>query len=316
MTALEPEDRDWLAQALPQDVVFDEPMARHTTLRVGGPAEALVRPASREDLVRLIRWADARGIACLPLGAGSNILVRDRGISGIVVLLDRCLREIVTGNAGAERPLVKAGAGLKLSALCAYGLKHGLQGFNFALGIPGTVGGSLWVNAGTGDACMGDLLESVTVLLPAGRVRTMGKAMLHFSYRKMAWPAELKIERGRQPIILEAAFRLRKGKRDSLRKEAGRLLKHRNRRQPWTLPSAGCIFKNPPGERSAGELIDLAGLKGKRIGDAEISTKHANFIVNRGRAAAADILALVDLATDAVYEHHRVKLETEVKIVG
>ncbi len=308
--------RTWLTESYAGDVTFEEPMANHTSFKVGGPADALVRPKKRDDLVRLVRWASEHGITYMPIGAGSNILVRDSGIRGIVILLDGCLQAIAEKNPASGHPVVVAGAGVKLPALCAYALKHGFKGFNFILGIPGTVGGGLRVNAGAGGRSMGDVVETVGLLMPGGSIRTLQKTDLHFSYRNLDLPPELTTEPGSTPIILEADFCLKQAGKPGIRQEARQILKLRNAHQPWTAPSAGCIFKNPVGNRSAGQLIDMAGLKGKRIGDAQVSPKHANFIVNRGQATAGDILALMDLIRTSVYERYRIKLEAEVRIVG
>jgi UDP-N-acetylmuramate dehydrogenase len=308
--------RRWLTDTFADDVRFEEPLSKHTSFQVGGPAEALVRPKRKDDLVRLVQWAAEHGIAYMPLGAGSNILVRENGIEGLVIMLENCLASIVGNDPTSAGLRITAGAGVKLAGLCAYAIKNGLKGLNFALGIPGSVGGSIRVNAGTGDGCMGDVVESVILLMPKGSFRRLEKAELVFSYRKLDWPADSAFEADCDPIILEAAFRLKRVDGHGLKKEAEQIMKQRNRQQPWTAKSAGCIFKNPPGERSAGQLIDMAGLKGKSIGDAEVSTRHANFIINKGRATADDVLALMDLVRSVVLQRYHILLETEVRIVG
>ena len=308
--------RAWLTDTFAGNVRFEEPMSRHTSFRVGGPAEALVRPAAKDDLVRLVRWAAEQGIDYMPLGAGSNILVRQTGIRGLVIALDSCLDVIRENDAAAAEPRITAGAGVNLSGLCARALKKGLKGLNFALGIPGTVGGGIRVNAGTRDGCMGDLVESITLLMPQGSFRRLAKTELFFSYRKLDWPAEPAFWANRDPIILEAALGFQRADKQDLQKEAQQIMRERKTHQPWTAKSAGCIFKNPAGERSAGQLIDMAGLKGKRIGDAQVSTRHANFIINKGQATADDVLALMDLVRSTVSQRYQIQLETEVRIVG
>ncbi|MEK6196317.1 MAG: UDP-N-acetylmuramate dehydrogenase [Deltaproteobacteria bacterium] len=316
MMSLDQTAKTWLTDTFADDVTFEEPMSRHTSFQVGGPAEALVRPKDKADLIRLVQWATEHGIAYMPLGAGSNILVRENGIQGIVILLTGCLLSIAHNKAAATAPCITAGAGVKLADVCSYALKHGLQGFNFAMGIPGTLGGSIRVNAGTSGGCMGDVVESVTLLMPQGSFRSLNKTNLAFSYRKLDWPIDTTFETGCEPIILEAVLGLQQVDQHSIKNEAGRILKQRNKHQPWAASSAGCVFKNPLEGRSAGQLIDMAGLKGKRIGDAEVSTKHANFIINKGRATANDVLALIDLIQSIVYERFHIQLETEVRIVG
>lgn len=308
--------RAWLTENFGPDVRYDEPMRRHTSFRVGGPAEALVRPRSKDDLVRLVCWAAEKDLACMPLGAGSNILVRETGIKGIVIGLDSCLTGIAEKTPDAVAANVTAGAGAKLAGLCAYALKQGLQGLNFAIGIPGTVGGSIRVNAGTRAGSMANVVESISLLLPNGALRHLEKTEVVFSYRKLEWPKDAAFETKGEPIILEATLRLERGDKHDLKNEAEQIMRQRKKQQPWTQASAGCIFKNPGGKRSAGQLIDTAGLKGKRIGDAEVSTQHANFIINRGRATADDVLALMELVRSTVFRCHRIQLETEVKIVG
>ena len=306
----------WLTETFSTDVRFEEPMSRHTSFRVGGPAEALIRPRSKHDLVRLIRWAAEKGIACMPLGAGSNILVRENGIKGIVVALDNCLTSIVENDPTAAAPQITAGAGAKLAGLCSYALKQGFKGLNFAIGIPGTIGGGIRVNAGTQAGCMADVIESINLLMPQGALRNVAKRDLFFSYRQLDWPGDEAFETSGDPIILEAVLRLERGDKQALKKEAEQLMQQRKHEQPWTDASAGCIFKNPGQGQSAGQLIDRAGLKGKAVGDAAVSTRHANFIINKGRATADDVLALIDLVRSTVRRRHQIQLETEVRIVG
>jgi len=308
--------KTWLTDTFAQNVIFGEPMSRHTSFRVGGPAEAFVTPAKRDDLVRLVQWAYEHGIAYMTLGAGSNILVKDGGIDGIVILLNRCLKTIVQTESASRHPIVTAEAGVKLTTLCSYAADRGLKGMNCSLGIPGTVGGGIQVNAGTRYGCLGDLVESIRLLLPGGTTRIIAKKDLHFSYRTLDWPVDMAGKPGNMPVILEGSFRLERADKRDIRNEAEQILKHRKQSQPWRTPNAGCIFKNPDAGQSAGQLIDIAGLKGRRIGDAEVSTTHANFIVNRGRASAGDILALMDLIRKTVYEHSHIQLEAEVRIVG
>ena len=314
--ALDPIARAWLRDTFADGLKFEEPMSQHTSFRVGGPAEALIKPRGKDDLVRLVRWAAQQGIDYLPLGAGSNILVRDTGIRGLVIVLDGCLTSIAASEPAPGAAYITAGAGAKLAGLCSFAIRNGLQGFNFALGIPGTVGGGIRVNAGTQAGCMGDVVEAVSALMPEGSIQRFEKEELAFSYRKLNWPDKTALEPGSDPIIIEAVVSLQAGDKDELQREAERIMQQRKSTQPWTAASAGCIFKNPAGGRSAGQLIDMAGLKGKRIGDAEVSPVHANFIVNRGKATADHVLALMDLVTATVFQRFQIQLETEVNIVG
>lgn len=189
-----------------------------------------------------------------------------------------------------------------------YAMDQGLAGLSFALGIPGAVGGALKMNAGAWGECMADSTNSIRVLNPCGDVVSMSRDQLRFSYRR------LDLEEG--TIILSCQFKLKHADREVLRKEAIRMQKRRRLSQPLSLPSAGCVFRNPPGQKAAGEIIDRAGLKGLRVGEAEVSIKHANFIVNKGHAKASDVLDLIRQIQETVFERFGINLELEVTIVG
>jgi UDP-N-acetylmuramate dehydrogenase len=312
--ALDSGAKRWLIERFGKDVRFDEPMAKHTSFQVGGPADAYVRPVNIEKLIMLMEWTKNKAIPYLVVGGGTNLLVQDNGIRGVVVALTRCLREIVCSVTETNRVLVTAMAGANLQALCRFALQNGLAGMNFALGIPGTVGGGIVMNAGTPAGAIGDVLDRVKVLMPTGEIKTFGREDLDIGYRRLTWP-DGDMDRGRK-IILEGRFRLRPADGELLQKEAAAILQNRKTKQPWGLPSAGSFFKNPASGKSAGELIDLAGLKGQQIGDAAVSSKHANFIVNTGNASAADIIALMQYVQKTVFGKFNVHLEPEVKIVG
>lgn len=310
---MQPEWRNWLSKTLNAAVRFDEPMAAHTTLGVGGAAWAFAVPESLSQLQDLIRGAVERRIPYQVIGSGSNILVKDGGIPGLVICLNRCLSRIEETGRG-RKAMVSAMAGVRLPVLCGFAQRRGLAGLEFAWGIPGTVGGAVFMNAGTGSGAMADVVQSVSVLLPENRIRRLGKDELSFSYRRLTCPVP-DWDRG-GAIILEATLGLTPENPGVLREKAARMLRKRRETQPVSAKSAGSFFKNPAGGRSAGELLDRAGLKGMRIGGAQISPRHANFIINLGNATAADILALMETARQAVLEKFGVDLETEVKIVG
>ncbi len=316
--ALSEQDRRWLQRTAPGAVRFDEPMARHTTLRVGGPAEALVRPRDVAQLRELVSGAAQRGLPLLVLGRGSNLLVTDGGIEGMVIELS-ALHTITLREApepGGTRS-VTALAGARLAALCRFALSRGLAGLEFAVGIPGSVGGAVAVNAGTADGSMGDVLTSVTVMTPGGDLHRLSADRLSFGYRRFALPPELAEDgSGRRAVIVSGAFRLRPSDPARIRSRARRLARTRLRKQPLARPSAGSFFKNPPGREPAGRLIEAAGLKGRRVGDAAVSRRHANFIVNLGRATSSDVLALADQVQREVQARFGVRLEPEVVIVG
>ncbi|MFZ0133066.1 MAG: UDP-N-acetylmuramate dehydrogenase [Desulfobacterales bacterium] len=306
--------KNWLGEHFGRRVRFEEPMARHTWFKVGGPAEALVTPADTNALARLLTWCRDSRIPWLILGSGSNLLVRDGGIAGVVISLSRCLKEIELAESGSGIH-VTAQAGVKLPVLCRYCIAHGFSGLNFALGIPATVGGAIVMNAGTARGSMADVLESLGCLHPDGRRVRFARRDLAFSYRRLALkPGGAGC--GQDPVIVEGTFALQPADRKMLADEAARILKERAARQPIDQPSAGCFFKNPPAGRSAGELIDKAGLKGRQIGGARVSEKHANFIVNAGGATAGDILDLMELVQGRVSAEFGIDLVPEVKIVG
>jgi UDP-N-acetylmuramate dehydrogenase len=306
----------WLERRFKHNVKFDEPMSRHTSLRVGGPVEAFVTPENVEDLKTLVKWSWGRGLFYLIIGKGTNLLVKDNGIHGIAIALTKCLKTIDQTDINADEVIVTAMAGANLKTLCAYALKKGLEGMNFALGIPGTVGGGIIMNAGTSHGSMENVLKSIDVLLPSGHTRRIKRETLDFNYRKLSWIPELTDGHFDQTVILDGRFRLCPSDPEALKKTAREILRTRKQRQPIGWPSAGCFFKNPVSGESAGQLIEMAGLKGKSFGGAEISSKHANFFINRHNASAADFLTLMDLAEKAVLDKFDVHLEREVKIVG
>jgi UDP-N-acetylmuramate dehydrogenase len=306
----------WLESRFGDNVKFCEPMSRHTSLRVGGPAEALVSPENLEDLKALVEWSWNSGLSYLIIGEGTNLLVKDSGIKGIVIVLTKCPKTIVQTGRKADGLIIAASASVPMRSLCAYALKQGLEGMNFALGIPGTIGGGIMMNAGTSHGSMGNVLESITVLLPTGRTRRIRREQLDFSYRTLLWNPELTDGHHAQTIILDGCFRLRPSDSEKLKKEARTILKTRWKKQPVGWPTAGCFFKNPLSGKTAGQLIEMAGLKGKSIGGAEISSKHANFFINRHNASAADFLALMELVEEAVSNKFNIDLKREVKIVG
>ena len=313
---LNTDSKKWLKSRFKINVKFDEPLSAHTSFRVGGPAAAYVVPKKQKDLFELITWLKERKYPFLIIGAGTNLLVKDEGLPGIVIGLQRCLNRILIKENLKDTVTVKAMAGAKLGRLCWFALKHGLEGMNFALGIPGTVGGGIMMNAGTTYGWMEGVLEAITVLFPSGNMASIGRDKLDFSYRALSWEKEDPRYNLGRPIIVDGCFNLNKADSQKLRDEAETLLKTREKKQPTTRPSAGCFFKNPVSGRTAGELIEKAGLKGRRIGGAEVSTKHANFIINTGKATAADILALMELIQETVLKKYNIQLDTEVKIVG
>jgi len=313
---LDSDSKIWLENRFKNNVRFDESMSRHTSLRVGGDADAFVMPEKPEDLVEIIRWCQQKDIPCFVIGDGTNLLVKDSGIRGIVIVLTKCLKSITKRGIGRDGIIVTALAGARMQALCSFAIKNGLKGMNFAIGIPGTVGGGIMMNAGTARGSIKDVLDSIKILLPVGHTKIIMRENLNFDYRKLSLKDEVKEVNQGLPIILGACFCLHPSEPQKLQRDAEKILKARKARQPSGLPSAGCFFKNPLSGKTAGELIELAGLKGKSIGGAEISLKHANFIINWNGASAADILALIELVQETVSKKFKINLESEVKIVG
>lgn len=314
--ALDSDSIAWLESRFGNNVKFGEPMSRHTSLRVGGPAEAFVTPESVEDLRKLVKWSWDNRLSYLVVGEGTNLLVKDSGIPGIVIVLAKCLKTIGETETKADRVIISAMAGAHLKTLCSYALKRGLAGMNFALGIPGTVGGGIMMNAGTFHGSMGNVVESIDVLLPTGHTRRIKRENLDFGYRKLSWRPELTNGHRSQMLVLGGRFRLSPSDPEKLKKAAREIVSARKKNQPVGLASAGCFFKNPVSGKTAGQLIEMAGLKGKSIGGAEISSRHANFFINRTNASADDFLALMNLAEEMVFKKFNIQLEREVKVVG
>jgi UDP-N-acetylmuramate dehydrogenase len=290
-----------LERVLGPRVRFDAPLARHTSLGVGGPADALAAPESAAELELCVQTCADHRIPLWVLGAGFNSLVLDGGVEGLVLRTQRLRRLAATATE------VSAEAGVSHAQLTRFCVERGLEGLEFAAGIPGSAGGWIAMNAGIPEREIGDVVVEVEVATPGGRQR-LERDALRFVYRGAAGlPAGA--------VVLGVRFALQAAEPRAVRAEVDRHLAHRRATQPIDQPSFGSVWKNPPGER-AGRLIELAGLKGVRAGGAEISSVHANFIVNRGGATAADVLALMRRAQDTVREKSGLELEPEVRIVG
>jgi UDP-N-acetylmuramate dehydrogenase len=278
----------------------DEPLAPLTWLKIGGPAQYFCRPRSVDELTAVVRACHAEQIPVHVLGSGSNLLVRDAGVSGVVVQLVHDGFHAVT----IDGTRVTAGAGVQLSNLISQTVKAGLAGLDVLVGIPGTVGGALRGNAGGRSGDVGQHVHSVRGLTLTGELVTRTEDELEFAYRTSNLAGL---------IVLEAVFDLHKEDPDEITRRMRTLWISKKATQPLTFQSAGCIFKNPRG-MSAGLLIERAGLKGTRIGNVEISDRHANFIVSHGQASSADVLRLVDLARSKVAEQFGVELELEIEV--
>ncbi|MBI3811776.1 MAG: UDP-N-acetylmuramate dehydrogenase [Nitrospirae bacterium] len=287
-------------QGIEGEVRWHEPLSRHTTLKIGGPADVLVIPRDLDALARLVHRARQLDAPIFVMG-GSNLLVRDGGIRGIVVKLSRFQR--ITDPEETE---IEAEGGVTLSRLSRHALSRGLGGLEFALGIPGTVGGAVVMNAGTREGEMSDLLTGIRIIQSDGTIRTLSRKEMAFGYRWSRFP------RG---VIVSARMKLRKAGKAEIQKRMEGFNDRRKATQPLALPNAGSVFKNPNGTFAA-RLVEAVGLKGRRIGDAQVSERHANFIVNRGHATAKDVLQLIRLIGKRVEEEAGITLELEWMVVG
>jgi UDP-N-acetylmuramate dehydrogenase len=296
--------REHLEHVLGDGLRFGVPMARLTSLRIGGPADAVAAPASRPELAALLRVCAAHRLPHHVVGGGFNLLALDGPLPGVVVQLGR-FRRLEERPGGALR----AEAGVSHSQVARFCTEKGLSGLEFGAGIPGTVGGWLAMNAGVPGREMRDVVIELEVMSPTGStLRHLPRERIHFVYRGL---------RGLAPgsVLVSALLRVSPTRPERVRADIERLLARRSDTQPLNVPSCGSVFKNPPGDY-AGRLIEAAGLKGFRIGGAEISPVHANFIANTGNACAADVLALIEIARATVHERTGLHLETEVHFLG
>lgn len=283
-------------------VLFDAPMRKFTSIKVGGPADSLFFPKDVVELRKVVRYARRKDIPILILGRGTNLVVRDKGIRGWVISLTQGMKKVQL-----EGDVVEAEAGLSLQRLVQFSIQKGLTGFEPFFGIPGTVGGGLAMNAGAWGVELKDILLSVTLMNENGEVVERPRQKLKFSYRRLALPPTW--------IILKGRFQLRKGRREEILERVKSYSEMRKRTQPLDYPSAGSIFKNPA-EGPAGKWIEEAGLKGFRMGQAMISDRHANFIINHGKATAQEVINLMEWVERKIYEEKGISLEREVRVVG
>ncbi|WP_043933420.1 UDP-N-acetylmuramate dehydrogenase [Bacillus sp. EB01] len=281
-----------------------EPLAGHTTIKIGGPADLFVEPSSVDNLLKTMEIVRNHNVPWRAIGRGSNLLVSDKGIEGIVVKLGPGLDKLEIN--GTE---VTAGGGQSLVSMATSISRKGLKGLAFAGGIPGSVGGAVYMNAGAHGSDISKILKKAHILFEDGSMEWLSNEELEFSYRSSV------LQKKRPGIVVEAVFQLEQGEKEAIVKELQKNKDYRKETQPWNYPCAGSIFRNPL-PNYAGRLIEVAGLKGHRIGGAKISEMHGNFIVNDGNATAEDVLALIQHVKDVILESYDIKMETEVEIIG
>lgn len=289
------------------NLLSDEPMKKHTSIQVGGPADLFAMPETKDELVNLIKTAQKENITLTIIGDGTNLLVTDKGIRGLVISTSKFKHTIGLEKIDSAFFLLKCLSGTKLSSLCNFAIKNSLKGLEFAAGIPGTVGGAVAMNAGTPTGSMSEIVNSIELVSDIGKIFILEKEDLNFSYRKLS---------NINGTIINVSFLLKAGDAANIQNIFKQNLNNKKLTQPLSLKSAGCIFKNPENGEPAGKLIDIAGLKGKKVGDAVISDKHANFICNLGKAKCEDILKLKQLIEKKIAKLFSVELKTEIIITG
>jgi UDP-N-acetylmuramate dehydrogenase len=291
-----------LTRSCPELLLLEqEPMSRHTTFRVGGPVALMAQPRSAQQAAAAVRAAAEEGITPFILGNGSNLLVPDEGVDAFVIKTVGGLCDV-----SVEGDVITADSGVLLSRLAAVARDHGLTGLEFAHGIPGSLGGAVTMNAGAYDGEMSQVIRSVTVIEASGQLETTEQ--FDFSYRHSAFSDGSR-------LILQARLQLRPGDPRAIQARMEELMERRRSKQPLEWPSAGSTFKRPQGHFAAA-LIDQCGLKGLRLGGAQVSEKHAGFVINTGDATCADILALMELVCRRVFDQTGVTLEPEVRLLG
>jgi UDP-N-acetylmuramate dehydrogenase len=298
--------KEKLKELVSGEVLFDEPMSRHTSIGAGGKADALLFPGNKEELARIIACLRNAGTAYMPVGNCTNLIVRDGGFRGVLISL-RDLREKGIRPLEGGAVCLHAEAGVPLSEIVRFSVEESLTGMEFCAGIPGSVGGGVRMNAGAYGREMKDIVKGITLINGTGRARSVEREKLRFAYRNLDLPGDA--------VVVCAEFLLRRGSREQVQSKVNEIVALRKAKHPLQYRSAGSVFKNP-GAAPAGRLIEEAGLKGSRIGDAMVSEEHGNFIVNAGTARAGDIIALIERIEEQVFLKRGIRLEREVKIIG
>lgn len=286
-----------------ENVLTDEPMDRHTTFRVGGPADFFVTPANEEQVRDTVLLLEKENVPYYVMGNGSNLLVGDKGFRGVIIQIAKKMNQI-----RVDGETIYAQSGALLSRVAAQALANGLTGFEFASGIPGTLGGAVMMNAGAYGGEMKQVLANACVLTKVGEIRVIPADLMELGYRTSIFSKN-------QDIVLSAELKLERGNEENIRNYMEELKEKRVSKQPLEYPSAGSTFKRPEGY-FAGKLIQNAGLRGFQVGGAQVSEKHCGFVINRNQATAADILSLMEQVADKVEAQFGVRLEPEVKRIG
>ncbi|PFO09955.1 UDP-N-acetylenolpyruvoylglucosamine reductase [Bacillus sp. AFS076308] len=282
----------------------NEPLLNHTTIKIGGPADLFIEPSSVDNLKKVMSVIEKNGMKWRAIGRGSNLLVSDKGIEGVVIKLSSGLDHLEISETE-----ITVGGGYSLVSLATSISKKGLSGLEFASGIPGSVGGAVYMNAGAHGSDISKILTKAHILFDDGSMEWLTNQEMEFSYRTSI------LQKKRPGIVIEAVFKLSQGDRTAIVAQMQKNKDYRKETQPWNFPCAGSIFRNPL-PNYAGKLIEDAGLKGYSIGGAKISEMHGNFIVNAGNATAADVLSLIQYVKDTIFNLYQVKMETEVEIIG
>ncbi len=292
-----------LRELVQGEVIENEVMANHTSFHIGGPAEIFCKPKNLEDIENIIKWARKNRLPIFTIGNGTNLLVSDKGVSGVVIQISSTMKDIQF-----DKNTVFVQGGLSIQELIDRSMKRGLGGIEFASNIPGTAGGSITMNAGSNSYFLSKYVKYVDVIGLDGKKRRMFHDDLKFNYR-------YSILQDEPLILLNALFALEKRDQMEIKREIERFKSMKKKRQPIDYPCAGSIFKNPP-TTYAGKVLEETGCKGMRIGDAMVSDMHANFIINLGNATAADVMSLIQRAQHQVYRKKDLILELEIKLIG
>jgi UDP-N-acetylmuramate dehydrogenase len=285
-------------------VLENEPLSKHTTIKIGGPADILIEPSSSENLAKALKMIKNHGANWRAIGRGSNLLVADKGIEGVVIKLGNGMDDIEL-----DGETLSVGGGYSIIKLATMISKKGLSGLEFASGIPGSIGGAVYMNAGAHGSDMSKILVKALVLFEDGSIEWLTNEELEFSYRTSI------LQEKKPGICIGAVLKLQKGEKEDIVSVMQKNKDYRRDTQPWNYPCAGSIFRNPL-PKYAGQLVEEAELKGHQIGGAKISDMHGNFIVNAGGATAQDVLDLIDFVKKTILETYGVKMETEVEIIG